>query len=400
MSSPMNLVSLTPLLERAYHPGRTADPLKEESEDVDKPAVATSRRAYLDNLKAVLVTGVIVGHVFITYGDIGSWAYREPSQNKAFLVPAALFVALGSLFAMGLFFLIAGWLTPRALARKGPAGFIKDRLARLGPPFLVFLIAVFPLVRWMGDGSGKSLAWFFRDQLKDPDPGPLWFVLVLFLFSAGYAVWRSVRPARPAPRPWRPSILAGLAAGIAAATFVVRLRFPIDSHQFLVVHAWQWPQCLGLFLFGIACAENGWLDPVPDRLRRPAGLAALAGAAAIVAALIFNMDSLDPLGGGLSWPAALVAVNEGVLATGLSVWLIGLFQRRLDHAGPLARAMGRAAFGAFVLQAPVAVGLARLAHPLAVAPELKFLVVAPAAVAASFGLALWLTRVPGLKRFL
>lgn len=358
------------------------------------------RRAYLDNLKTVLVTGVIVGHVFITYGDIGSWAYREPSHNKAFLIPAGLFVALGALFAMGLFFLIAGWLTPRALARKGPAGFIKDRLARLGPPFLVFLIAVFPLVRWMGDGSGKSLAWFFRDQLKDPDPGPLWFVLVLFLFSAVYAVWRSVRPVRPAPRPWRPAILAGLAAAIAAATFVVRLRFPIDSHQFLVVHIWQWPQCLGLFLFGIACAENGWLDPVPDRLRRPAGLAALAGAAAIVAALIFNMESLDPLGGGLSWPAAIVAVSEGVLATGLSVWLIGLFQRRFDHAGPLGRAMGRAAFGAFVLQAPVAVGLSRLAHPLAVAPELKFLVVAPAAVAASFGLALWLTRVTGLKRFL
>jgi len=358
------------------------------------------RRAYLDNLKTVLVTGVIVGHVFIAYGDIGSWAYREPSHNKAFLVPAALFVALGSLFAMGLFFLIAGWLTPRALARKGPAGFIKDRLARLCPPFLVFLLAVFPLVRWMGDGSGKSLAWFFRDQWKDPDPGPLWFVLVLFLFSAGYAVWRIFRPVRPAPRPWRPSILTGLAAGIAAVTFVVRLRFPIDSHQFLVIHLWQWPQCLGLFLFGIASAENGWLDPVPDRLRRPAGLAALAGAAAIVAALIFNMDSPDPLGGGMSWPAALVAVSEGVLATGLSVWLIGLFQRRFDHAGPLARAMGRAAFGAFVLQAPVAVAFSRLAHPLAVAPELKFLVVAPAAVAASFGFALLLARVPGLKRFL
>jgi glucans biosynthesis protein C len=367
---------------------------------MDKPAVPAPRRAYLDNLKAVLVAGVITGHVFITYAEVGSWAYREPSTNKAFIIPAAFYVAVGSMFAMGLFFLLSGLLTPGALARKGPAGFLKDRLARLGPPFLVFLLAVFPLVRWMGDGSGKSLAWFFRDQLKDPDPGPLWFVLVLFLFSAGYAVWRIFRPVRPAPHAWRTSFLVGLAAGIAAATFAVRLRYPIDSHQIFVMHVWQWPQCIGLFALGVACAENGWLDPVPDRLRRRAGLAALGGALTIVAALLLNMRSLDPLRGGMTWQGAVVAVGEGMTAVGSSVWLLGLFQRRYDHAGPLARAMGRAAFGAYVLQAPVAVAIARLAHPLAIAPELKFLIVAPAAVAASFGLAHWLTRVPGLKRFL
>ena len=88
----------------------------------------------------------------------------------------------------------------------------------------------------------------------------------------------------------------------------------------------------------------------------------------------------------MTWPAAAVAVGEGMTAVGSSVWLLGLFQRRFDHTGKLARALGRAAFGAYVLQAPVAVAIARLAHPLAIAPELKFLVVAPATVAASFGL--------------
>ena len=62
--------------------------------------------------------------------------------------------------------------------------------------------------------------------------------------------------------------------------------------------------------------------------------------------------------------------------------------------------MGRAAFGAYVVQAPVAVAIARLAHPLPIVPELKFLFVAPAAVAGSFGLAWLLTRVPGIKKVL
>jgi glucan biosynthesis protein C len=363
-------------------------------------SMTTPRRAYLDNLKTVLVAGVITGHVFITYAEVGSWAYREPSTNKAFTIPAAFYVAVGSMFAMGLFFLIAGLFVPRALARKGPAGFLGDRLVRLGPPFLAFLLVVFPVVRWMGDQRGRSLAWFFRDQLKELDPGPLWFVLALLIFSVGYVAWRVIRPARPSPRPWRASFLAGLAAGIAAATFVVRLRYPIDSHQIFVLHVWQWPQCVGLFALGIACAENGWLDPVPDRLRRQAGWAALGGAGMIITALLLNMTSLDPLGGGMTWPAAVIAAGEGITATGMSVWLLGTFQHRLDHAGPLARGMGRAAFGAYVVQAPVAVAIARLAHPLPIAPELKFLIVAPAAVAGSFGLAWLLARVPGLKRFL
>jgi glucan biosynthesis protein C len=363
-------------------------------------AVPAPRRAYLDNLKSLLVTGVIVGHVLITYADIGSWAYREPSNNKVFLIPATLFVVLGSLFAMGLFFLLAGLLIPRALARKGPAGFMKDRLSRLGLPFLAYLLVVFPIVRWVGDRRGRSLAWFFRAQLKELDPGPLWFVLALLLFSAAYVAWRICRPARPEPRPWRPSLIVGLAAGIAAATFIFRLRFPIDSHQIFVLHVWQWPQCIGLFGLGIACAENGWLDPVPDRLRRRAGLAAIGGAAVIAAAILVSADSRDAFAGGISWQAGLVALCEGIIAVGSSVWLLGHFQRRLDHAGPLARAMGRAAFGAYVLQAAVAVTIARLAGPLQIAPELKFLFVAPAAVAVSFGLAWLLARIPGLKRIL
>lgn len=374
--------------------------LIEEDGLVDKDPGPAPRRAYLDNLKAFLVAGVILGHVFITYADVGSWAYREPSANRAFIIPAALYVAVGSMFAMGLFFLIAGLLLPRALARKGPAGFLRDRLGRLGPPLLAFLVVIFPVVRWMGDRRGRSLAWFFRDQLTELDPGPLWFVLALLIFSAAYAAWRAVRPARPAPRPLRPSFLPFLAAGIAAATFVVRLRYPIDSHQIFVLHVWQWPQCVGLFALGIACARNGWLDPVPDRLRRRAGWAALGGAGIIIAALLLNLKNTDPLGGGLSWQAAVIAIGEGLTAVGSSVWLLGFFQRRFDHAGPLARALGRAAFGAYVLQAPVAVAIARLAGPLPVAPELKFLFVAPAAVAGSFGLAWLLTRVPGIKKIL
>jgi glucans biosynthesis protein C len=358
------------------------------------------RRAYLDNLKVVLVVGVIVGHVLITYADIGTWAYREASGNDAFLIPSALIVALGSLFAMGVFFLIAGAFTPQPLARKGTAVFLRDRALRLGIPFLVFLLLLYPSVKWMGERGGRSLDWFMRQQLRDLDPGPMWFVLALLIFSGGYAAWRSARPRAPARRPMPSWTLAAFAAGISLATFVIRLWFPIDSRQVFELHVWQWPQCIGMFALGLACAENGWLQPVPASTRRWAGSCALLALSAIVLAFAVGRDSIDPFAGGLEWQAVLVAACEGVLAVGIAVWLLGFFQMHADRAGRFLRAMGRAAFGAYIIQAAVVIGLAVLLAPWSTAPEVKALVVAPFAVTGSFGLAWILTRLPGVGRVL
>lgn len=357
------------------------------------------RHAYLDNLKVVLVVGVIVGHVLITYADVGTWAYRETSSNDAFLIPSALVVALGSLFAMGVFFLIAGLLTPGPLARKGPAGFLRDRALRLGVPFLVFLLLLYPTVKWVGERGAASLDVLLRRQLTDLDPGPLWFVLALLIFSVGYVLWRQVRHRAPDPRPMRPFTLVAFAAGIAIATFVTRLWFPIDSRQVFELHVWQWPQCIGMFVLGLACAENGWLQPVSGRVRRRAGVSALIALVAVVVAFGVSRDSVDPFAGGTSWQALLVAACEGALAVGLAVWLLGIFQEHADHAGRFARAMGRAAFGAYIIQAAVVIGLAVLLADWAIAPEVKALVVAPLAVAGSFGVAWLLTRLPGVGRF-
>jgi fucose 4-O-acetylase-like acetyltransferase len=365
---------------------------------VGAPSAARVRRAYLDNLKVVLVTGVILGHAFITYGDIGSWAYRETSTNDVFNIVAAVVVSLGSLFAMGLFFLIAGLLTPGPAHRKGPRAFLRDRALRLGVPFLAYLLLVYPLVNWAGERE-HPVGWYLREQLTELDPGPLWFVGVLWMFSAVYVAWRSRRPATAGSPPLRGSWLLALAAAIAVGSFVVRLGFAINSQQVFAAHVWQWPQCIGLFVLGTLAAERGWLQPVPATVRRVGGWAALAATVVILGAMA-TATSLDPFTGGLTWQAALTATCEGTIAVGLSVWLLGTFQNHFDHAGPLATALGRAAFGAYILQAPVLVTIALLASNLPLTPEAKFVLVAPTAIAASFALAWLLTRLPGTRQLL
>jgi hypothetical protein len=81
-------------------------------------------------------------------------------------------------------------------------------------------------------------------------------------------------------------------AAIAVASFVVRLWFPIDTIQTLNLHLWEWPQCLAMFLFGVACARRGWLGPVPPRIARGCGIVAIVAAVSTPILIL----SADPLG--------------------------------------------------------------------------------------------------------
>jgi surface polysaccharide O-acyltransferase-like enzyme len=368
---------------------------------VEQPTGSISfpqRLRWLDNLKVALVAGVIVAHAFITYGNVGSWQYNEPSGNDLFNVIASLSVSIGAFFAMGLFFLIAGWLTPRSLARKGSRVFVRDRLVRLGLPFLAFLFLIYPLVGWMGDGMEGSAIIALREEVEVLDPGPLWFVAVLLIFSLGYVAWRTIRPATGLAPTLAGSYLARLGGLVAITTFLIRLEFPIDSVQVLWLHVWMWPQCLGLFALGILAGERGWLDPVPDAIRRGAGRWAAVAVLLLITAFAISHESVDPFSGGWTWQATVVAATEGTMSVALAVWLLAFFQRRHNRGGPVARAAGRGAFGAYILQAPVLVGMALGLRGLPVAPEVKFLVVAPLGVLLSFALGWGLTRIPGIRR--
>ena len=198
----------------------------------------------------------------LTYADIGEWMYREPATSEAFNLVAAVVVSMGSMFAMGLFFLIAGMLTPGPLRRKGPRRFLADRAIGLGIPFLAYLLLIYPLAEWAGERHGPA-SQYLGDALADPDPGAMWFVGVLLLFTIAYVGWRWLRPAPAERRPLRPALVVGLAGAIAVGSIVMRLQFPIDSVQPFSAHLWQWPQCLAMFVLGLMAGEQGWLQPVP-----------------------------------------------------------------------------------------------------------------------------------------
>jgi hypothetical protein len=379
----------------------------------DRPAgrvAGRKRLSYLDDLKVWLVAVIIGGHAVIGY-TAGDWTYQdvqETSVAPAFETVFTFMLVPAVLFAMGLFFLLAGLLTPGSLDRKGPRRFAGDRLLRLGVPWAAFALVLWPLtVLAMYRAVGVPSSSFWADLTEPPlDTGPLWFLLVLLLYSLGYAAWSQLgarlpgaldhlgRRAGASPGRLRGRHLAVIAVGIATASFVVRLWFPLGSAQVANLKLWQWPQFLAMFGLGIMSARRGWLAPVPDRLRRGCGRAALAATLSfplvvLVATAVGLPAALELFLGGWRWQAAAAAVAEGVLAVSASVWLLGLAQRHAGPRGRLGRALARSAYGAFLVQAPVLFALALALRPLAVPAEIKALAVAAAGVAGSFALA-WL----------
>lgn len=373
----------------------------------DEPTAAlpSGRSASLDNLKVLMVVGVIVAHATFAWTDVGNWVVKEEQLRDPWLTLVTVVAAIAGLFGLGLFFLIAGTFTPRSLERKGTTRFLLDRTIRLGVPMLFFIIVFSPPVEWVDDdsqGMERDSFWSFTvDIWWPPAPGPTWFLGVLLAFSFGYALVRLVRPAsgRREALHWKPLLLAGV--GVAVASFVVRLAVPLGEEVFRLALGQSPGWVLG-FVLGCLGGERGWFVAIPQNLARGCRWIGWGAALAIVGMIGVSTAAgggPEDFAGGPNVLSLLLVLVEAALVIGMSIWLIDLFQRRFDRQGPLLREMSRCAFAAFLLHQVVLVGAVLVTREVDWGPEPEFLLACLLGTAGSFLLASLVVRIPGVSRF-
>jgi hypothetical protein len=376
---------------------------------------AVERRLYVDNLKVLLIAGIIAAHAVLGYaGFISVWSYTEMREvTLSPVTETALFAVIGpfGFLLIPLLFLVSGLLTPPSLDRKGLARFSRDRLLRLGVPFVLYVLLVQPAVMYaVGHPLGVAAGSYWYEFLGSDgqiDTGPLWFVGVLLIFSLAYAGWVAVRRSQTAPRaPVRITAqrVTLVAVAGAAASFLLRLLYPYGGESLADLNLWEWPACIVMFALGITASRQGWTEAVPERLRRECRTVTLLAVVAMAAFLITigALDQIDEAMGGWHWPAAVFAAVEVTLGVFGSVWLLGVAQQHLTQshrwAGP---AVSRSAYAAFMLQTPILIALAVAARPLPLPAEVKALLVATGGILSCFALAwLLISRVPVIARIL
>ncbi|MFG2207509.1 acyltransferase [Streptomyces sp. NPDC048638] len=385
-------------------------------------AVARPPRArlhYVDNLRIALTALVVLHHTAVTYGNIPAWYYTEPARDGSGLL-LDVFVMFNQAFFMGFFFMIAGYFTPASYDRKGTRPFVRDRLKRLGIPLLAFLLLLRPLTGFGGYAAmrdsfaerGASLPYWIY-YLLSWDAGPLWFVEVLLVFVALYALVRhraarrppalgtaaGHEPARP-PRPLRPRAVVGFTAGLALATYLWRFLVPDGSYvPFLGLPTPSYlPQYASFFVIGVLAHRHGW----PGALSRRAGRVGFAVAAAATLAylpvvLTAQQGALDGHG---TWQSLVSAAWLSTFAVGVVIGLTVLFRERLNRQGPAAAFLSRHAFAVYVLHAPVLVGLGYAFRWLHAPAAAKFALVGALALPLCWAVAYAVRSLPRADRVL
>ena len=306
------------------------------------PGPSAGRWTYLDNLKVLLIAAIIAMHAVLSYSTVEVWTYtamREVTLNP--VVEAVLFVAVipFGLFLIALLFLVAGLLTPPSVQRKGPGGFARDRLLRLGVPFAVYVLILQPIDRVplgapVGGGAGNLLAGVPRRRAcSGHRPAVVRRGAARVLPGLCRVGARAGGP--PTQTGWGRRHRGTPAAGRGRGrTGVVPDPADLPLRRGGRLHRPEPVAVAGMHRGvrpGNRGSRQGWLSAVPGHLHRQCRTATLLAvvAMAVLLVLVGLGGDIEDMVGGWTWAALGFAVIESVLNLFGSVWLLGLAQRHL-----------------------------------------------------------------------
>jgi surface polysaccharide O-acyltransferase-like enzyme len=369
-------------------------------------AGARERSGGIDALRAAVTLLVVFHHTALTYGAIGGWYYREiaPSNSPSSLL-LILFATFNQAWFMGLFFLLAGYYTPPAHRRHGTAGFIKERLLRLGIPLLFYFLILHPLTVALALTArelsfGRVFVWIWMHGRFEP--GPLWFAEALLIFAAVWLMWRAMRKPDTAVKAPFPSntvlFAAAVVTGIAAV--LLRLKWPVGMNV-AFLQLGYFASYIVLFAAGCAGAEQKWLERIPEpSKKRWVRIAWLAFPIFPVVALLARRVPLlqGPAEGGLNLQALTYAFWEPFVAWGVILGLLTLFQRRFASLTGVWARLARRAFLIYIIHPPVLVGVALVWRDVAAPALVKFLVTGSLACALCYVISGLALRIPVVAR--
>ncbi len=364
-------------------------------------AGAGDRNGGIDALRAAVTLLVVLHHTALTYGGIGGWYYHEiaPSRAPGSLL-LTLFCAVNQAWFMGLFFLLAGYFTPPAYQRHGTAGFVGERLLRLGYPLLFYSLVLSPVTVALastaeGRSLGRALGYLWSHGRFEP--GPLWFVEALLIFTAVWLVWQAIRkPGISAKLPF-PSdrVLFAAAVGTGLAAFLLRLVWPVGVNV-AFLQLGYFASYIVLFVAGCVAADRRWFERIPEDLeKRWVRIAWVAIPVLPLAALLAPKIPWfhGPADGGFNLQALTYAFWEPFVAWGVILGLLTLFQRRFDQLSGVWRRLARRAFLIYIIHPPVLVAVALTWRAVAAPALFKFLVTASLACALCYVIAGVLLRI-------
>jgi glucans biosynthesis protein C len=320
-------------------------------------ANTTERFHALDALRAAMMFLGIYLHAVVAYSPNGGWPWRQTELTRT--LDWSLSVI--HVFRMPIFYAMAGFFTALLLARYGFRRAAWNRFMRIGVPFVVGWIVVWPLVMLIA-GTGYynfdiALRGFATGAIwKYAGPLHLWFLEYLIVLYALAAVAIVVVPLVLSPAA-RQAVLRAFRAIVLSAWAPLILAVPSFAAQLLMPNPWieDPPGFIPVFrivaVYAIPFAF-GWLlflekDLLDVLIRR----AWLYASLAVVASVAYRLSYGLPVGpeGRFYLIRAVHSLDMWLLILGVA----GLFLRYLSGHSAWRRYLCDSSYFLYIAHMPV-----------------------------------------------
>ena len=309
-----------------------------------RPTRQPGRRGELDAVRAAVVAGLVLFHAALVFDARDDFYVKnaETTELTTYVVAPVVVCAMPLLFA------VAGVGAWGSVRRRGPAGYVRERMLRLGVPLVVALVVLLPFPPWLraradGTWTGSYLAFwprFFAVRLEPGDfpfvldgehfeTGHLWFLVLLLTWAFTLAALVRLVRLVPGDVAHRVRERLGSAAGGRGAVLVpaVAVGAVCAAHELEEgFAAWSRWAYLLFFLGGVVLASD---ERFRAAVRRDAGLAGLAGLVAFAAGMALFLGPAQEVGAFTGDGAAQLAFRflYGVAGWCWVVALLGYLDR-------------------------------------------------------------------------
>ena len=380
------------------------------------PAIAASRqgggmqtdRHYaFDNLRTIVVFLVVVLHGSMCYMAYApQWWYVVDRQSSVLYTVLVLIIDVPIMLVM---FFLAGYFAYPSVVRRGAARFFRDKLLRIGLPWVFGVLVLAPPTAYMiyfSRRSPLSLVEFWRTDFwgKAFQQSVYWYLgILLLLFAAtalAYATRRRFAALQTRPGVPGAGLFAGFVLGMSAASLFVALGtgYTLDTWSHIYVLSYQpvrVPLYVGYFALGVHAGRRAWFTAsghAPARV--PWTVLALVSGGAYLACRFGAAAALPA-----SASAALSVVLFNVFCFSSLLAAIALFCAHLDCSNAFWRSQARNSYGIYYLHPLILYPLALAFVDVPLPIQLKAVTVIALGYLASWALsAFLLTRLPGLRR--
>jgi peptidoglycan/LPS O-acetylase OafA/YrhL len=381
----------------------------------------------LGYLRAFIVVLVVAHHAALAYHPYApppsASLVAQPRWWEAFPVVDAqrwsgfsLLVGFNDVFFMSLMFFLSGLFVWYGLKRKGSAKFLRDRLLRLGVPFIVAAAVLAPLAyypAYLQTPGHAGIAGFWRQWLSlgQWPAGPAWFVWVLLTFDCIAALLFALAPrwgetlGRITSGAYRrPAAFFAAVAVISAIAYIpMALRFTSSDWASFGPFTFQTSRILHyLVYFLIAVGVGAW--GVDRGLLAPDGKLARRWPLWVAAApILFGLDAvvfIVTVTAHAQSQGWAIATDAGfVLSCAASSFaFLALFIRFARSRSPLFGSLSANSYGIYLFHYAFVSWLQYALLPASLPAVAKFSVVFLGALALSWGTAAAIRRIPLVGR--